>query len=89
MSANGGVYLGIDVGTTGTKCVAIDARGAVLAEALGEHPVSYPKPGWSEQQPEDWWRSTVEAVRAVVARAPSVARDVAAIGLSGQMHGFV
>jgi xylulokinase len=89
MSANGGVYLGIDVGTTGTKCVAIDARGAVLAEALGEHPVSYPKPGWSEQQPEDWWRSTVESVRAVVARAPSVARDVAAIGLSGQMHGFV
>ena len=62
MNTAGPLFLGIDIGTTGTKCVAIDARGAVLGEATADHPVSYPRPGWSEQDPEHWWTSTVAAV---------------------------
>ena len=47
-----GVTLGIDVGTSGTKTLAIDAKGAILAGASAEYPCDYPQPGWSEQDPE-------------------------------------
>ncbi len=83
------LFLGLDVGTTGTKAVLVDGAGAVLSEATAEHPVSYPAPGWSEQQPEDWWQSTVRAVHSVLACVPNACARVEAIGLSGQMHGLV
>ncbi|HMP02378.1 MAG TPA: xylulokinase [Gemmatales bacterium] len=82
-------YLGIDLGTTGTKALLCQADGTVLATATAEHPSLHPRPGWSEQRPEDWWESAVAAVQAVMARAGSQARPVRAIGLSGQMHGSV
>ncbi|MFB3893971.1 MAG: xylulokinase [Phycisphaerae bacterium] len=82
-------YLGIDVGTSGTKALVMDARGKVLATATGEHGISSPRPGWSEQRPDDWWASTVAAVRAAVRKAKIDPRQVAGIGLSGQMHGLV
>lgn len=82
-------YLGIDVGTSGTKTLAIDDSGAVLAEANAEYPLHQPKPGWTEQDPEDWWKATVKTVRAVVKKAKLKPGDVRAIGLSGQMHGSV
>jgi xylulokinase len=81
--------LGIDLGTSGTKAIAIDASGRVVASATRGHPVSTPRPGWSEQDPECWWTSTVEAVRAVVAAIPGGGDSVGGIGLSGQMHGLV
>ncbi|MFM7260362.1 MAG: xylulokinase [bacterium] len=83
------LFLGLDIGTTGTKCVISTADGAVVAEATVEHPVSYPKPGWAEQDPEDWWRSSLAAVRAATAKIPGSAERIEAIGLSGQMHGLV
>ena len=49
------LYLGLDVGTTGTKCVVIDTRGTVVAEATAEHPVSYPKPGWDSRCGSRYW----------------------------------
>jgi xylulokinase len=82
-------FLGIDIGTSGTKCVVIDARGEIAGDATAEHPVSYPRPGWAEQDPADWWRSTVAAVKAACAQSPGAAAQVEAIGLSGQMHGLV
>ena len=82
-------YLGIDVGTSGTKALVVDARGKVLGSATGEHPISSPKPLWSEQNPADWWASTVVAVRAVLKKTKIDASQVAGIGLSGQMHGLV
>jgi xylulokinase len=85
----GPLFLGIDIGTSGTKCVLIDTTGAVVAEATVEHPVSYPQPGWAEQDPEDWWTSTVAAVTRACATQPGSAPRVEAIGLSGQMHGLV
>src|SRR5215207_859566 len=84
-----GVFLGIDVGTSGTKTLAIDEGGKILAEASAEYPCYYPKPMWSEQDPEDWWRGTVASVRAVVKKAKLKPADVRGIGLSGQMHGSV
>jgi xylulokinase len=82
-------YLGIDVGTSGTKALVMNAKAAVLGTATGEHGISAPKPGWSEQNPADWWKSTVAAVRAALRKAGIDGRQVAAIGLSGQMHGLV
>ena len=83
------VFLGIDVGTSGTKTLAIDERGKVLAEAIETYPNHHPRPLWSEQDPEDWWHATVNSVRAVMQLGGLKPADVAAIGLSGQMHGAV
>jgi xylulokinase len=75
--------LGLDVGTTALKAIAASAEGEVIARAEEEYPVSTPQPGWSEQDPEDWWRAAERAL----SRLGSA--DVRGIGLSGQMHGLV
>ena len=72
--------VGLDVGTSAVKGVAIDEEGWVLATASAEYPLSRPQPGWSEQNPEDWWRAAEE----VLGRLPD-----GPVGLSGQMHGLV
>jgi xylulokinase len=74
--------VGIDVGTTGVKAVAIDDRGDVIARVEREYPIATPRPGWYEQNPDDWVRASQEA-RAALGVEP------AATGLSGQMHGLV
>jgi xylulokinase len=81
--------LGIDIGTSGTKTLICDEKGKVLATAMAEHPISSPKPGWSEQNPLDWWKATVSATRAVRKRAGVKPGEIKGIGLSGQMHGSV
>jgi xylulokinase len=83
------VYLGIDIGTSGAKTLAINERGKILGQAMATYPCYHPRPLWSEQDPEDWWKGTVKTVRAVVKKAKLKASDVRAIGLSGQMHGSV
>lgn len=83
------IYLGIDIGTSGTKTVAIDSEGNSLATATATYPCHHPKPLWSEQDPEDWWQATVTTVRKVVKQAKLKPADVKGIGLSGQMHGSV
>jgi xylulokinase len=75
--------VGLDVGTSSTKGVAIDESGAVLAVAERGYPLSTPQPGWSEQDPEDWWRAAREVLEELGADG------AAGIGLSGQMHGLV
>lgn len=81
--------LGIDVGTSGTKTLICTDKGKVLATATAEHPIRSPKPGWSEQNPKDWWLATCKATRAVLQKAKARPGDISAIGLSGQMHGSV
>lgn len=83
------VFLGIDIGTSGTKTLAINPEGQILASCLETYPCYVPKPLWSEQDPEDWWKATIASVRGVMAKANLQAADVKAIGLSGQMHGSV
>jgi len=82
-------YLGIDIGTSGTKALVISASAGIVASATSPHSVSAPRPGWSEQDPGQWWNATVRAVRQAVKNAKIPAKSVAGIGLSGQMHGLV
>jgi xylulokinase len=82
--------MGIDVGTTGTRAVVVRPDGHVVGAATGDHqPMRMPKPGWAEQDPADWWQAAIVAVRAALANAGLKGADIAAIGLSGQMHGVV
>jgi len=76
--------VGLDVGTTGVKAIALSPEGDVLATAARGYPLSTPHAGWSEQDPEDWW----DAAHAALAEVAE-GREVAGIGLSGQMHGLV
>lgn len=83
------VYLGLDIGTTSCKAVALGADGAVVATATRAYPLSTPALGWSEQDPEDWWTAVDSCAREVTARLPRRGLEVEGIGLSGQMHGLV
>lgn len=83
------VFLGIDIGTSGTKTLAMHEDGAILASATVEYPLYSPKPGWSEQEPADWWDASVQSVKQVMKAAKLKPADVGGIGLSGQMHGSV
>src|SRR5215470_15073751 len=81
-------FLGIDVGTGGTRALVVDTDGRVTASATVEHvPFASPQTGWAEQDPRDWWRASTLAVRQVLAREK--AAHIGAVGLSGQMHGAV
>ncbi|MBO9588570.1 xylulokinase [Devosia sp.] len=81
-------YLGIDIGTSGVKALLIDEHGRALGEASAPavEPVR-PHPGWSEQNPTDWWTATLAAVDKLKASHPSELASVRGIGLSGHMHG--
>jgi xylulokinase len=81
--------LGVDVGTTGTKAVLCDEQGTVRATATEEYPLYSPKPLWTEQEPEDWWRACVAAIGSVLGQANVEPGALAGIGLSGQQHGSV
>ncbi len=82
--------LGLDVGTGGTRAVLVDGNGRMLAAATEPHaPFASPRTGWAEQHPDDWWRASQRAIRAVLANGRTAAADVEALGLSGQMHGAV
>ncbi len=81
--------LGIDISTTGNKALLIDPQGQVIAVAATENPISTPKPLWSEQDPADWWQGAQVAIRQVLDRAQIGGEQVAAVGLTGQMHGLV
>jgi len=83
------VFLGIDIGTSGTRTLAIQETGEILASATREYPLSTPHPGWSEQDPEHWWTAVVETVQAALYEGKIEPADVRGIGLSGQMHGSV
>ncbi len=82
-------YIGIDIGTSGTKSLLVDSKGTILAEASAEYGVLMPKPMWTEQNPDDWWNATVKTVKAVLKISKVKGTEVKAIGLSGQMHGSV
>jgi xylulokinase len=78
-----GALIGLDIGTSGVKALALSEDGELLARAEIAYPLSTPRPGWAEQDPEDWWRATEAAL------AQLGVPEVSGIGLSGQMHGLV
>src|SRR5436190_14912068 len=82
-------FLGIDVGTSAVKVALVDEKGRVRAAASQAHGLQTPRPGWAEQRPQDWWTSTVGAVKKVVRAGKRARARVAAVGISGQMHSSV
>lgn len=81
------MFLGIDLGTSGVKAVLADEHQDVVATGGAPLEVSRPRPLWSEQDPEDWWRAIGRAVAAIRRANPRELAAVKGIGLSGQMHG--
>lgn len=79
--------LGIDIGTSGTKAIAIDEAGELVATASATYDLLTPRPLWAEQRPDDWWEASAACCCEVVAQVG--AENIPAIGLSGQMHGLV
>ncbi len=82
-------YLGIDVGTSGTKTLIMDGYGRVLATASAEHSVESPRPGYSEQDPRQWWSAARKAIGEAIHRSGVEGSAITAVGFSGQMHGLV
>lgn len=76
-------YIGVDLGTSGLKLLLVAADGSILSQAALTYPVSYPRDGWSEQNPEDWFAALMRGFEQLGAR------DVAGISFGGQMHGLV
>jgi xylulokinase len=82
-------WMGIDIGTGGTRALLVDREGKVRAAFTAPHEdMRMEHPMWAEQRPEDWWRAAVEAIRGVLAEAQVSGKDVRGVGVSGQMHGL-
>ena len=81
--------IGLDIGTSGAKCILVDDEGTVLASSTQEYPLYTPKPGWAEQDPEDWWQACVRGLKVILAKANMNPADIAGLSYSGQMHGLV
>lgn len=80
-------YLGIDLGTSSVKLLLMEGDGNILASATRKYPVEYPKPGWSQQNPEDWLQGTLEGLEELLSGRD--ASQLRGIGIGGQMHGLV
>ena len=82
-------FIGVDIGTSGTKTILVDESGRIIARAMWDYPLYAPKPLWSEQDPHDWRAASFGTIRQVLESSGIDAGDVAGVGLSGQMHGSV
>src|SRR5437764_3031294 len=84
------VWLGIDVGTSGSRALLVDAKGRVGYSFVAPHQeMQMLRPLWAEQDPDDWWHASASAIRGVLGEAGVDGSAVAGIGLTGQMHGLV
>lgn len=81
--------LGLDLGTSGTKTVLFDLRGHVVCSASQEYPLYQPSNGWAEQDPQDWYNAAIYTIGKVIRESGVCPADIAALGMSGQMHGLV
>ena len=80
-------YIGIDLGTSACKFLLVDENGRILNAVTREYPLYFPHPGWSEQNPEDWWNACLEGIPELLKGFDG--SQVAGIGAGGQMHGLV
>ncbi len=81
--------IGIDVGTSGTKGLLVSESGRVARTATVEYGVSTPRPGWAEQDPDDWWKASAEVIKRLLADSGARGAEVVGVGLTGQMHSSV
>jgi xylulokinase len=82
-------FLGLDISTTSSKALLIEEKGEVVAVASSPHTLQTPKPLWSEQDPKEWWQAVSASIQSVLKKANVSGDRIAAIGLTGQMHGLV
>ena len=82
-------YIGIDIGTSGTKTVLFDEKGTVISSSSAEYPLYQPQNGYAEQDPNDWADAVLHTLKTVVTESNVTSNDIKGIGLSGQMHGLV
>ncbi len=80
-------YIGIDLGTSSEKLLLMESDGKIVNIVSEDYPISFPKPGWSEQKPEDWWDATLKGIKNLTKDIDS--KQVAGISFGGQMHGLV
>ena len=81
------LYIGIDLGTSAVKLLLMDEKGNVKKIVNKEYPLYFPNPGWSEQNPKDWWEQSIEGLKDLTADCDK--SQIAGIGFGGQMHGLV
>ncbi|MCU6761826.1 Xylulose kinase [uncultured Roseburia sp.] len=81
------LYIGVDLGTSAVKLLLMDEKGKIHNIVSKEYPLHFPRPGWSEQNPEDWYAQTIEGIRELTAGCEK--EQVAGISFGGQMHGLV
>lgn len=81
--------IGLDIGTSGAKCIIVDDAGVVVASSTQEYPLYTPKPGWAEQDPKDWWDAVVRGLKVILPKSGVKPEDIAGVSYSGQMHGLV
>ena len=82
------MLIGIDLGTSTCKIIAVDREGRVVAVASRDYPMINLRPGWAEQEPDAWWRATGEAMADLTSQLPERGQEVVGIGMCGQMHGL-
>lgn len=80
-------FIGIDLGTSSVKLLLIDETGTVLTSVQADYPLRFPQPGWSEQDPEDWWTQTAICLKKLISQTDP--KQIAGISVGGQMHGLV
>jgi xylulokinase len=80
------IALGLDLGTSGVRVLAVDAKGKVIAEVNRHYPLLTPQPGWTEQNPQDWVKQSLLALKDIAKKLKG--HQIIALGLSGQMHGM-
>ena len=85
----GQLFIGIDLGTSSVKVIALDLSGTVVGRATAAYPISVPAPGRAEQDPRHWWQATCTALRTLLASPAVAGRLIAGVGVTGQMHGLV
>ncbi|MCT4542890.1 MAG: xylulokinase [Vallitalea sp.] len=83
------MFIGVDLGTSSVKLIATNKDGSILGEATRDYPIYYPETNYAEQNPDDWWKATKEAMKELVGQLDTREDEIESIGLSGQMHGLV
>ena len=81
--------IGLDIGTSGAKCILVDDLGTVVASSTQEYPLYTPRPGWAEQNPEDWWQAVAKGCQIILKQANLPKEAIKGVSFSGQMHGLV
>ena len=79
----------MDIGTSGCKSIIVDDEGVVVSSVIEEYPLYSPKPGWNEQEPEDWWKGAYTSLRKAIDISKVNPADIKILSFSGQMHGLV